>query len=398
MRDLVVDGINVMSAETSTKLDVDGISKSYEVFKIKLDLLYYNDRNDRIATWISQYIAENGNLDVNSESYNDIIHEFIYESNPQAMKKTLNNIKSVKQRVPGVVLRDGRIIDGNRRYTCLRTLSKDSDEFNYFEAVILDHDYIKNEKVIKALELKLQHGADKQIDYNPIDRLVGVYNDLIRDQLFTAKEYAQYTDSKPSEVAKNIELAKILVEFLEFINAPLQFYLARKMDLDGPIHEIYGAISKVTDEGRKDSIKRSMFTNLIMRPDTDITRFVRKIKNILVDEELTEEFLQEQDEFANELVEKISNAGQITEKVLRDEIQNDAELKEKLEKSVKNTYELYTHKEIKNEPIKQILNAKELIENVDPMVLQMIGENNIVEIREALTVIESKAKDLRNLL
>ena len=96
MRDLVVDGINVMSAETSTKLDVDGISKSYEVFKIKLDLLYYNDRNDRIATWISQYIAENGNLDVNSESYNDIIHEFIYESNPQARKKTLNNIKNGK--------------------------------------------------------------------------------------------------------------------------------------------------------------------------------------------------------------------------------------------------------------------------------------------------------------
>jgi len=396
MRNLVLDGINVISAETSTKLDVDGISKPYEVFKIKLDLLYYNDRNDRIATWISQYVAEKGDLDVNDESYNNTIHDFICESNEQAMRKTMNNIRSVKQRVPGVVLRDGRIIDGNRRYTCLRTLAKENDEFNYFEAVILDHDYENNEKTIKALELKLQHGADKQVDYNPIDRLVGVYNDLIRDQMFTAKEYAQYTDSKLSEVNKNIELAKILVEFLEFINTPLQFHLARKMDLDGPIHEIYGALSKVTDEERKDSIKRSMFMNLTMRPDMDITRYIRKIKNFLTDEEIAEEFLSKQDEYADEFIEKISGLGQISEKVLRDEIQNDEDFRDKLYKSVNETYERYSHKEIKNEPVKQISNAKDLIENVDLTVLKMIDSSKISEVREALVAIEAKARELKD--
>ena len=46
--------------------------------------IYYNDQNDRIATWISQYKNENGvdalqNLD--REEYNKVIENFIYESN-----------------------------------------------------------------------------------------------------------------------------------------------------------------------------------------------------------------------------------------------------------------------------------------------------------------------------
>ena len=34
----------------------------------------------------------------------------------------MKSIKSISQRVAGVVLNDGCIIDGNRRYTCLRKL------------------------------------------------------------------------------------------------------------------------------------------------------------------------------------------------------------------------------------------------------------------------------------
>lgn len=395
MTNIEPDGINVISAETSTKLDIDGISKPYEVFKIKLDRLYYNDRNDRIATWISQYKSENGELDTISESYNDIIHDFIFDSNPQAMRKTLNNIKAVKQRVPGVVLRDGRIIDGNRRFSCLRTLSKDDPSFNYFEAVILDHDYTKNEKTIKALELRLQHGADKQVDYNPIDRLVGIYNNLIKDQMFTPKEYAEYTDTKQSVVIKNIELTKILLEFLEFINAPLQFHLARNLDIDGPLHEIYGALSKISDEDEKDLIKRSMFSNLLMHPSGDMTRYIRKIKNVLTDPEISESFLKEQDEYASDIVEMISVAGPIDQKVISEKIQKNDDLKEKLDKSLERAVKEQSIKENKNEPVKLISNAKEMMDGIDDEVLKMIDPSKVDEVKEALDAIEIRVQELR---
>ena len=75
----------------TTRLTVDGITDEYDVYKIKLDNLYYNDQNDRIATWISKYKADNHleSFDLsNIEEYNKIIANFIRESDENAFKKT----------------------------------------------------------------------------------------------------------------------------------------------------------------------------------------------------------------------------------------------------------------------------------------------------------------------
>ena len=38
------------------------------------------------------------------------------------------------QREPGVVLADGRVVDGNRRFTCLRRIQRETREPQWFEA------------------------------------------------------------------------------------------------------------------------------------------------------------------------------------------------------------------------------------------------------------------------
>lgn len=64
----------VQYTDVSRKLTIDGQTKAYQVYKIRLDKLFYNDQNDRIATWISKYISENGELNIeDTENYNDII-------------------------------------------------------------------------------------------------------------------------------------------------------------------------------------------------------------------------------------------------------------------------------------------------------------------------------------
>ena len=181
---LLTEGIKkgyVIPTEYTRKLTIDGHTESYQVYKIRLDQLFYNDQNDRIATWISKYKAENhiDNIDTIDVTYNDLIENFIYESNPKAIEKTKSNIELVGQCEAGVVLNGGRIIDGNRRYTCLRQLHEKNAFFNHFEAVILERDIQENKKEIKLLELSIQHGEEGKVDYNPIDRLVGVYNDVI---------------------------------------------------------------------------------------------------------------------------------------------------------------------------------------------------------------------------
>ena len=184
--------------------------QTYTVYKIRLDQLYYNDQNDRIATWISQYRAEYGidHLDTEDKvQYNKIIQGFITESNPEALKKTQTNIELIGQQEAGVVLNDGRIIDGNRRFTCLRNHELKSGKTQYFEAVILEHDIAHNAKQIKMLELLLQHGVDKPVDYNPIDRLVGIYNDIVENKLLTVHEYASSVNQTDADISREVEKA-----------------------------------------------------------------------------------------------------------------------------------------------------------------------------------------------
>ena len=107
--------MNIEAIDLTKKLTINNKTNVYQVYRIPLDLLYYNDQNDRIATWLSQYKDEKGIKSIdktNIEDYNNIIQKFIAESNPERIKKTQLNIKLVGQREPGVILKDGRIICG----------------------------------------------------------------------------------------------------------------------------------------------------------------------------------------------------------------------------------------------------------------------------------------------
>ncbi len=244
MTDLLRDGLSqhtVQKTPLTRKLTVDGTTEAYPVYRIKLDLLYYNDQNDRIATWISQYRSQHGGRapePADREAYNQIIEGFLVESNPDAIRKTKANIKLVDQREPGVVLNDGRIIDGNRRFTCLRQLSAEDPKFGWFEAVILDRSMEHSAKQIKLLELSIQHGEEGKVDYDPIDRLVGVYHDILETGLLSPEEYARSTNESVTDVKKRMELAELMVELLEFINAPGQFHIARELKLYYPLEEL----------------------------------------------------------------------------------------------------------------------------------------------------------------
>ena len=99
----------VQKTTLTRKVTYAGKTVVYPVYKVRLDALYYNDQNDRIATWITQYESENGKdslSELNTDIYNRIIENFICDSNPEAIRKTEKNIALVGQREPGVTLAD----------------------------------------------------------------------------------------------------------------------------------------------------------------------------------------------------------------------------------------------------------------------------------------------------
>lgn len=375
----------VCATALSKKITIGGETKIYPVYKISLDKLFYNDQNDRIATWISQYNTEGFQLNSEDEDYNNVIEKFIVESNPQAIKATKKNIQMVNQREPGVVLQDGRIIDGNRRFTCLRQLFEEGNtDFGYFEAVILDKDISKNKKQIKLLELMIQHGEESKIDYNPIDKLVGIYNDIIKNELITVDEYVNSTNSKKSEVNKKIEEAKLMVEFLEYINANEKFYIARDLQLDGPLVELISILKK-TDDEYKQGIKFTVFNMLAVKTG-DSTREVRKLKKVVNYEKYVKPLVEKQEEIGVKIIDIMNESDDTVAQLSKLSLERN--IVEEINRSVSIAYQGAGLETVKDGPLVQVEKAKDNLSVVDLNIIARMEENSITDLKYLVEEVE----------
>lgn len=387
----------VIKTALTRKLTVDGLTKAYPVYKVKLDWLFYNDQNDRIATWISQYKSQHEGKTPDSadrEVYNNIIEEFIVASNPDAIRKTQANIELVEQREPGVVLADGRIIDGNRRFTCLRRLAQKNERYGYFETVILDRSIENNAKQIKMLELSIQHGEESKVDYNAIDRLVGIYDDVVETGLLTEEEYSRSTNEPLSDVRRRIEVAKLMVEFLEFINAPKQFYIARDLQLAFPLEELSKLLRKCHDDEETEDMKIAAFINILMQTSTDTGRFVRNFKSI-IGSDYQEEFLEEQRELAAQVIDALPPVGKMDTATIREVIRANDEVVQSLERSMDKCLTKVKKNETRNRPVQLAEKATTFLESIDQHILLKLGDSELRRLDRQLTKLEAVIAQIR---
>lgn len=291
--------IDMMNGEKLEKIDltkritIDGRQETYDVYKIPLDYLYYNDQNGRINTAYHQFVSKNGKLSpVPGESkYNKQFEQFIFESDSSALKKTQLSIEKNGQQEPGVVLPDGRVIDGNRRLTAVRRIGRSSGITQFFEAAILHLDIESkiDEKKIKQLELDLQLGREEKKSYDPIDRIFDVYNTVKIQKLLTVDEYKVASDAGNTKgINRDLRLADLIIKFLKIVSpggdVNNKFYLARDLKLDGPIEEIEGTLSKL--KRKKNEITDIVLTTMAVQTTLadknnkkDTTRRIRAIKN-----------------------------------------------------------------------------------------------------------------------
>ena len=376
----------VVKTELTKKFSIDGTTQVFPVYRIRLDLLYFNDQNNRITTWLSQYRAEhNGELPsiADKENFNAIIEDYIIKSNPEAIKRTETNIELVDQREAGVVLTDGRIIDGNRRFTCLRHLAKKTEKFNAFEAIILDRDIEKSAKQIKLLELAIQHGEETKVEYNPIEELVGIYNDIEVTKLVSAEEYARSCNIPLKEVNHRLENAKLLNEFLEYINVPKQYYIARDLDIVSSLDTLNIILKKMHDDEEIEKTKICVFTNIIMHTGADLRAFVRDI-NKVANSEYFEEYIEEQLPIAEQVANLLSGSGNGNVTSITQTVRSHDDIRNNLEDSLEKVLYKTKRKETRNLPAKNISKAKGLLEDIDTNIFQKLSADEIDDVRREL--------------
>lgn len=355
---------------SSKKLTIQGMTKIFDVYRIPIEHLIYNKKNGRIATYVSQFIDEGNEFPMgDNEAFNKIIEDYIEKSNPDALKKTKANIKIMSQTEPAVVLANGVVLDGNRRFTSLRQLSREGAgaEFSYLEAVILENGNY-TEKDIKRLELNLQHAVESKVDYNPIDRLVDIYRDLIEEGgAFSPEEYARETQMTLNKVEEEIAIANLMVEYLDYVKQPLKFYIARDQKIDGPIREIYKILkSKNIDLDRIEDIKEFLFLN-ILSLGGDISRRIREIRSVIEDGKLSTELFNELDE--SQILEDANDYFEdekTKELVSSTKVLNlDKGIKTAITQVTENYVESKKLSNAQNQPVEMLKKAQNIIKEID---------------------------------
>ena len=356
------------------------IDDKYDVYAIPLEFLYYNDQNGRINTMYKKYSSIHGLLtpEAGDSEYNKVFEQFICDSNKNAMKDTKDSINEKSQQEPGVVLPDGRVIDGNRRFTALRILERETGRAQEFNAVILPLDAKSDEKIIKELELDLQLGREERISYNPIDRIFDVYNTIKVEKIMSIEEYKRASGAKTTKkINRDIRLAELIIKFIEIVSPggnPIdKFYLARDLNLDGPIEEIESTITNLKSKN-KESIKEAVLTYLAVSKtvdnQSDSTRIMRDLKqNILRSDERLGYFLNAVDDKVDIIIDAFENKPIQTANELKTVIEQDNEVQESVNVLINSTNKLVFKGKNENDRMKPLIeleNIRDVLSGIEP--------------------------------
>ena len=372
----ISDTSMVQKTNLSRKLTLGGITRAYPVYRVRLNLLFYNDQNDRIATWITQYKLDRGKTEISNlsrEEYNAVIQQFIIDSNPSAIEKTKNNIALVNQREPGIALSDGRIIDGNRRFTCLRLLREQDPSFCFFETVILPDSDRTSQKQIKMLELAIQHGEEQRVDYNLIDLAIGAYHDIVETKLLTIEEYASSTNETVGDVKRRLETAQLIIEFLEFMGVPKHYHIAREMHVYSVFHELVPILKRCNTPESIDSLKKSVFSNTMMCTFEDQKKYIRSVRSMM-DSGLFSSYIKRQNRIFNDLEEKKESFGIKSEDDLRTFVRENEEIKEDLQISFDRSLSQSKKAQIKSRPSQLVGKSISTLMDIDTQIIDRLSE------------------------
>jgi hypothetical protein len=187
-----------------------GQSRDMDVYEIPLDSLIYNKYNGRILSRTKSLETQGVVINPETPDGKRLIENLLWNSKEDKNKKTEQDLREYGQQEPGIVTRDGVIVDANRRAMLLTKIGA-----THLRAVILDVKIDEDQREIERLETMYQMGADEKQDYNPIEKYLKV-NEMI--QLgFDKKEIADCMSESVAIITEMLEIFEIMNQYLDHI-------------------------------------------------------------------------------------------------------------------------------------------------------------------------------------
>lgn len=381
------------------RIRIDGREQNLRVYEVRIDRLRYNVQNGRISTFVSRYHAEHGDMPADADARNAIIERMIEEDNPERLKTTRLDIKAKGQQEVAIILSDGTVIDGNRRFTCLRMLSRETGEPMYLRCYIFPDTY--DTKAIKGLELEIQLGRDEKVGYDAISRLVDIHT-WVNEGPMTSEEYAAHANISKSDMKKQLEQIAVLHDFLDFIDAPRAYHIAQDLKIQGPIEALAAALRKCRNDDDREDMKQVIFANIVMGTAGDMTRHTRTLcDNIRSSQEGDGAYLDEQLDLTEQVMDRIESLPDgtpVTTELLRDRVTADDDLKIELKLSNERAQMKAGRRKIKNVQVRNVRDALASLESIDDGVLSKLSPEQLADMEHGLRDVLTRAAQLRDLI
>lgn len=391
-------------------------SVEYDVYRIPIDILVYNSKNGRMFMEAKKFESDESiTLEQLKENdpkhFNDEVENLIWNTNEERNVFTKRDIGKFGQIEPGVVLDDGTVIDGNRRFTCLRRLHRehpDNPKYSYFLAAIVKVDGKKiTNKILKEYELRVQFGADEKVGYNVINMNMSIYELIEKSDTkdFDYTTVAELVNKTPGEISKICKTCALVDEFLDYIKKPGEYAIAEEMKIYWPLEPL---VTYFDNEGRnltpleKIERKHLVFDYLLTLKVALITQNLRDglIRKVFKDANETKELIEEHKKTIGNKIQDVIDASKTPEEFISsiNELKESDEAREDQEHYEKKVNKQVASKQL-DVPLKECQAALKSLNNVNlkPLIdaSNVIAQKKLTEINDELDKIAKKVTTLQ---
>lgn len=234
------------------KLYYKGETKSFEVHRIDLDYLIYNEHNGRIEAEMLTWKQEHPSAGAYDDELESLIGKLLWDLSVARNKATLEDLEQKSQQRPGIVSLDGVIIDGNRRAMLLRRLEKGSHKKQYFDAIILPDAYADNETEIVRLETQYQLGEDSKVEYGPIQKYLHARR-LAKDLDIAVDEIDKLMGREKGYATRLLGIMDLMDNYLDHIGCPRLYTMLKDSDgtKEGMFVDLYSDLKRLEGKNPK---------------------------------------------------------------------------------------------------------------------------------------------------
>ncbi len=305
------------------RLVLKGEPKLLQGYRVLIRYLIYNIRNGRFA---AELLAKESQLkrklDPATPQDAKIIQKLLLDLNPSETETLKADLRQNGQLDPGVITRDGAVINGNRRMAILSALHEETHDprFEYLRVARLPKDV--DEKDIWRIEAGLQFAKEFRLNYSPINELLKLKEG--QDRGLSSAEISRTLMGRftPAKVNEKLSILKLIESYLGFIEKPGQYHIVQdERDVEKFNSLQANVYAPLKRQGMKDSeIARLLTFAFVLIHRTDLSHWdIRLLSKIASEPGAYTELLRNYDpkkpleESKDKLEESFTTAKEILE-------------------------------------------------------------------------------------